>query len=307
MDHTTDMGSEFLTPADLVRTFAARTVRDVVVVSGPDAGEYLQGQLSQNVLRLEVGASAMTLLLQPQGKIDAWMRLSRVDEADYWLDVEAGFGALAQERLQRFKLRVDCTVSRRSEEMVAVRGPAAEAGAEALGFTIDDHAVVVDAHWPVAGFDVIGAATVIPSGLDEAGVDDLEALRIALAVPAMGRELDETTIPAAAGIVEESVDFTKGCYVGQELVARIDSRGSNTPTKLRRLRLGRLDGEQVASAGAIISVDGAEVGVITSVAASPGSEAGLIGLAYIKRAVDMPSNAEVIDDQGRSVAVKLVE
>jgi folate-binding protein YgfZ len=123
-------------------------------------------------------------------------------------------------------------------------------------------------------------------------------MRIRQGRPAMGSELDESTIPAAAGIVDESVDFTKGCYVGQELVARIDSRGSNTPTSLYGLRF---DGPAPA-AGAELLLDGAAVGTVTSVADSP--QAGPIGLGYLKRSVEVPVTLEVAAADGSTVQVE---
>lgn len=113
--------------------------------------------------------------------------------------------------------------------------------------------------------------------------------------------MTESTIPAAAGVVEQSVDFTKGCYVGQELVARVDSRGNNTPTRLYGLRF---DGTDVPAVGAELAVDGSNAGTITSVAVSPAL--GGIGLAYIKRAVAVPASLEVTDESGRVLRAEAV-
>ena len=99
--------------------------RDVVVVSGPDAIGYLQGQVSQDVEALAVGASAWSLVLQPQGRIDAWARISRVADDAAVLDVDAGFGPALVARLARFKLRVKADIEPLPWRCVAVRGPAA--------------------------------------------------------------------------------------------------------------------------------------------------------------------------------------
>ncbi|MEO7429244.1 MAG: hypothetical protein ABIY48_07645, partial [Acidimicrobiales bacterium] len=91
---------------DLRTTLGAAPIRrDVVRVHGPDAVAFLQGQLSQDVAALAVGASAPSLLLQPTGKVDAWLRVTRMGDDDVLLDVEAGFGPAVHERLRRFKLR----------------------------------------------------------------------------------------------------------------------------------------------------------------------------------------------------------
>jgi len=282
---------------------AVLTERDVVDIAGPDAREYLHGQLSQDVETLAEGESRLTLLLQPQGKIDGWLRLSRVGADRYWLDVDPGFGQQALDRLLRFKLRVDAELSLATVPMVAVRGPEVGRWGAAERPTAPPGGAVVDALWPgIEGIDIIGPDAAIPSGIAEAPLDALHALRIRLGIPAMGAELTTSTIPAAAGIVDRSADFTKGCYVGQELVARIDSRGSNTPTKLRAIRF--LDaGAQVPKAGAAIRSGGDDVGELTSVStATAGSP---VGLGYVKRAVDVPAEAEVIAADGSALAVEL--
>ena len=94
----------------------------------------------------------------------------------------------------------------------------------------------------LAGYDLLGADPVAPDGAVAVSQDDYEAARIEAGFPRHGAELDERTIPAEAGLVEASVSFTKGCYTGQELVARIDSRGSNVPRHLRGLLLSRPGG-----------------------------------------------------------------
>lgn len=269
---------------------AVRTTRDVIVAAGADVAGYLHGQLSQNVTGLGVGRSALTLLLQPQGKIDARLRLSRPSADQWWLDLEAGFGEAALARLERFKLRVDAEFTLHSWPMVAVRGPDA-------GSLLDDpdrpdtrgSTLVLDAHWPgVVGVDLLGPNAAIPDGIPEADPEALEALRITVGVAAMGTELTERTIPAAAAVVDDAVDFTKGCYVGQELVARVDSRGSNTPTNLRRITFEDLpDGVDPTAIGLRSGDD--EIGTVTSLAATPSG--GAIALAYVKRAIEVPVSA----------------
>ena len=177
---------------------------DVITVGGTDALDYLQGQLSQNVNSLTVGETRWTLLLQPQGKVEAWMRLHRVDADRLWLVVDAGFGDDALARLERFKLRVDVTMTLDRRVAVGLRGPGSGRAAEQ--FAPDDGVVVVDAGWgPVPGFDLIpdgGEPPVAESESDFGlAVDDqtMELVRVLQGRPSMGRELDASTIPAAAG------------------------------------------------------------------------------------------------------------
>ncbi|MDA3041407.1 MAG: hypothetical protein O3C27_18140 [Actinomycetota bacterium] len=255
--------------------------RDVIEVDGPDAGTYLQGQISQDVLGLDVGASAWSFVLAPQGKVDAWFRVTRTSEHSFLLDLDAGFGDAVLTRLRRFKLRTKADLTLRTARSIAVRGPAATpVGLGGVG--PDDsqpHDRVLPAAWPgIDGFDVLDPShdPAVPFG-DPAA---LLALRIRTGQPAMGAELDEHTIPAEAGVVDASVSFTKGCYVGQELVARVDSRGNNTPRKLLGIRL---HGSEAPLPGAeVVGPDGA-VGVITS---SVATSSGVIAMAYIKRGTD---------------------
>jgi len=279
---------------------------DVITVAGADAVDYLQGQLSQNVNSLTVGETRWTLLLQPQGKIDAWMRLHRVDADRLWLVVDAGFGDDALARLERFKLRVDVTMILDRRVAVGLRGPGSGRAAEQ--FAPDAGVVVVDAGWgPVPGFDLVPDGGEPPDAESESGfglaVDDqtMELVRVMQGRPSMGRELDASTIPAAAGVVDRSVDFTKGCYVGQELVARIDSRGNNTPT-----RLVRVTGSSASmpALGSTLLAGGTEAGTLTSAARS--SSSGFVGLAYVKRAVDVPGQAAVETIDGSTAAVELL-
>src|ERR1700722_5923856 len=106
--------------------------RDVLRVSGPDAVSYLQGQLSQDVAALAVGESADSLILTPQGKLDAFLRVSRIGDEELILDVEAGFGDAVAARLARFKLRVHVDIEPLPWRGVALRGPRAATAAAGL-------------------------------------------------------------------------------------------------------------------------------------------------------------------------------
>jgi folate-binding protein YgfZ len=118
------------------------------------------------------------------------------------------------------------------------------------------------------------------------GLDAYEVRRIEAGLPRMGAELTERTIPAEAGIVEASVSFTKGCYTGQELVARIDSRGGHVPRRLRGLVMPA--GSALPEAGAEIEVGGRARGSVTSAARHP--DGHVVALAYVARDVDPPAD-----------------
>lgn len=229
--------------------------RDFVRVAGPDAVSFLQGQLSQDVAALSVGGSAWSFLLQPQGKVDALVRVNRVADDEVVLDTDAGWGDAVIERLNRFKLRVKAEIEPLPWKCLAVRGVAVDGAVPAFG----------------DGADLIGVDPQVPDGARLGDLAEYEKLRIEHAWPAMGAELTDRTIPAETGIIDRTVSFTKGCYTGQELVARIDSRGGNVPRHLRVLTV-----DPSAAVGDPVVVDGREVGTLTSVA-------GTVALAYVHR------------------------
>jgi folate-binding protein YgfZ len=258
-------------------------------VAGEDAVSFLEGQLSQAVAVLPEGGSTWAFLLQPQGKVVAFLRVLRVGEEEFVLETDAGFGPEVIERLNRFKLRVKADLGPLDWRCVAVRGPRAH--------ELVEGGVVAD--WPgLPGVDLVGQAPAAPDGARPCSMEAYEAVRIEAGIPAMGKELDESTIPAEAGVVDRSVSFTKGCYTGQELVARIDSRGGNVPRRLRGLVF---PGEVAVPSGATLESDGKDVGRVTSVAFSPGV-AATVALAYVRRAVEPPAEVVVRWDGGSSPA-----
>lgn len=219
------------------------TTRDTVRVHGPDAAEYLQGQISQDIDALAVGGTAWSLVLQPNGKVASWFRIHRLGEADFLLDTDPGHADGLIARLERFKLRTDATI-------------------EAV-----DTPIPTPLQWP-------GAADPFD-----------EEQRIRAGMPRMGAELTDETIPGEAGqrVIDLSVSFTKGCYTGQELVARIDSRGGNVPRPVRLLVA-----DAPLTVGAVVTVAGDEVGVVTSAA-------GQVALAPLMRKVEIGDRVEVGD------------
>jgi len=275
--------------------------RDFLRVSGPDTLKFLQGQLSQDV-DLAEGASAWALLLQPQGKMVALVRVARRSEESFVVETDAGWGAAVVERLNRFKLRVKCEIEPLGWRCLAVRGPRAHAAVESGAVTADtgpdtpDATVMtVVADWPgLPGIDIIGPSPAIPPGLRVCSADAYGSVRIEAGIPVMGRELDETTIPAEAGVVDMSVSFTKGCYTGQELVARIDSRGGNVPRRLRGVVLAT---NVLPPPGATVRYADKDVGRLTSVGES--LERGTpVALAYVGRAVEPPAEVMITWDGG---------
>jgi folate-binding protein YgfZ len=260
-------------------SLAVRRPRDVVAVVGPDARTYLQGQLSQDVEALEVGGSAETFLLQPAGKVDAWMRVSRLADDHFLLDVEEGFGPQVVARLTRFLLRTDCTVQEVQWDLLTV------IDAEASAFSPPVGGLALAVEWPgLVAVDLLGPSVELPAGLAEGSSRDWEARRIAAGIPAMGSEMDSTTIPGSTGVVERSASFTKGCYTGQELVARVNSRSAGTPTRIVRA----VGSGPAPAVGSDVTVDSDPAGHLTSVATLGD---GFVALVSVRRAVATPAEA----------------
>jgi len=270
---------------------AYRLGRDFVRLDGPEAASYLQGQCSQDLSGLEVGASADTLLLAPDGKITALVRVLRLDDEVFCLDVDGGHGDAVLQRLARFKLRSRFDLDRLDWSCVALRGPALpERGALRAP-------AVVPFDWNGwRGVDLLGPADSIevPDSVHWCGEPAWEAARIESGIPVMGRELTEGVIPAEAGVVERTVSFTKGCFTGQELVARIDSRGASVPHHLEGLVLAESPHPGVL-VGAELMVEDKDkpVGRVTSAAWCPGV-GSVCALAYIHRSVAVPGQVQVL-------------
>lgn len=246
---------------------AAVIERAFVRVTGPDAETFLQGQLSQD-LGLGTGLS---FLLDPAGKVVAFLRFSPVDDG-FLLDTDPEAGDAVVARLQRFLLRTKAEVARVDDvELVRVFGaapslPALGVPAWAPGHDVHDVLGPVGAVAPV----IASQAAALLDG-------EVERRRILAGVPRSGVDIGPDTIPAEAGrwTIEAGVSFTKGCYTGQELVARIDSRGGNVP---RPLRVLQLDGPVVVGAE-VHDADGEVIGAVTSASAD-------VALAPIARRVE---------------------
>jgi folate-binding protein YgfZ len=216
--------------------------RDVFSVRGDDAEAYLQGQLSQDISALAVGATTDSLLLQPDGKLTALLRVTRADAHAFVLDTDAGFGDTAVARLKKFLLRSKVEIERLEWRCLALRGAGVgQAAAGLLTVLAEAGVMALPFEWNGwSGIDLLGPRDVVldptsgplPEGIISCERDAAEACRIVSGIPAMGSELTDKTIAAEAGLVERTVSFTKGCYTGQELVARLDARGNNVPRRL---------------------------------------------------------------------------
>jgi tRNA-modifying protein YgfZ len=256
----------------MTSVFWVETQRDFVMLEGADAAGYLQSQVTQDLRPLAVGDAAMTLVLAPNGRVEALARVLRSGDHAFVLDVETGAGPSLVARLERFKIRVDARISVIPWRCIAVRG-SAEHVADLGEFPVAG-GVRVPAWWADgSAFDLIGPSVAPPAGVRQGTTDEYETARVEAVWPAWGAEITASSIAAELGVIPVTVSFTKGCYPGQELVERMDSRGAEPPKSIRRISTGGL------RAGDPVVVDGIEVGVVTSVA-------GEYALALVRRGVD---------------------
>ena len=247
----------------------ARRRRDYVGVRGPDATSYLQAMVSNDVEKLGPGESCEALLLTPKARVIAPMIVVRRAADDYLLLTEPGLGERLRAALMRSRFAAKCQIEGERHTSAIVFG-------EADGI-------------PTAEFGS-AAVEVLDADLDCTMADDeLERLRIRAGTPRFGLEIDERVLPAEAGLEVRAIDFAKGCYPGQEPVARQHYRGRVN----RALRVLEIEGREAPPYDAELSHDGKVVGRITS--AAPDGDV-VVALGYVRREV---SSEAVLDVQGR--------
>lgn len=254
---------------------------DLVWFGGSDAIRFLNDLISQEIGTLGPGEVKRSLLLTPQGKLDhiLWV-LRGEDEAG--LVAETGRGEDLAATLGRYRIRVDVEIEPSSADHWLVVGPF---DSELGRWTGDRSNLVADLSWPnVHRALVVRERPDLPS----LEVDDYELLRIEAGEPLMGIDVTDSTIPQETGLVTETISFDKGCFLGQELVARLDSRGGRVNHHLRILRF---EGS-APEADEAVSKDGEQVGVVSSAAKGA-------GLALLKRGVE-PGDLVVVGD-GRAL------
>jgi folate-binding protein YgfZ len=275
------------------RAWVDRSDREFVTVTGPDTFSFLQALVSADLDPLADGDAVHSLLLAPQGKLDVDFRLLRVGPEEAWLDCAPGFGAQLATSLGRFLIRVKAEIADRSGELGMLSRVAdhPEDGDDAV--VVPDGVHRIDTSW---GFDLVGPRTALP--MVDPVVDPVayEAWRIEQAIPVQPADVDENTIPQEAFLEQDAVSFTKGCFIGQELVCRIDSRG-HVNRFLRRV--SDIEGDW-PPVGAEIVVDGKVVGALTSVAPA---ELPTGALGYVRREVEPPKAVELRWTGGSARAV----
>jgi folate-binding protein YgfZ len=312
------------------RTHAAslnRPDRGRLVVSGADRASYLQGLLTNDIEALKPGEGCYAAYLTPQGRMIADLFVYELGDV-ILLTVPLPEKDDVLARLDQFVFSEDVQLGDATDAFhtTAIVGPKAAgllgplvglsgdvlAGLPAHGnrrVTFGDEPAIVTrvADTGVPGFDLHvdrSRSGMLMDALRAAGVEALDsatadALRVEAGIPAFNRDMDQDTIPLEAGIESHAISFSKGCYVGQEVIIRVLHRGHG---RVARKLVGLvLDGESVPSSGASVSVEGRDIGQVTSGVFSPALGRG-IALAYLHRDFLTPGTAVVVGSVHAQVA-----
>ena len=294
--------------------FLERPDRRHIKVHGPETFDYLQGQITNDVEGLAAGEGRYAALLNPKGRILADVRVRAISPQEAWLEVEGAALQTALRELSMYRIGRQVEVADASQERatLSVIGPEAWESLTRAGL-VEGPAPSAEDSWVPAG-DGVAVATdvgvdllIAPAAtgrareaLEAAGVPAVpeaaaEVLRIERGRPRYGVDMSDENLPGEAGIVERAVSFTKGCYVGQEPVARMFHKG-HPNRHLRGLALAA-----PVEPGVGVSVADKEVGRITSAGVSPVH--GPIALAILRREVQPGDELEA----GDGVAARMVE
>ena len=309
-----------LAPTDAYRAMTEgcavvdRSERGKLALSGGEAKEFLQGQVTNDVEGLTPGEGCYAAFLTHKGKMLGDMRV--LDAGDeLLLDCERVALQELFNMIRRFKLGRDVELHKRTVErgLLSLIGPDARRIAGAADLPATEHAhragriggAAVRLIATDLGVDVLCeaedtepvAAALIAAGAVAAGEDAAEVRRVETGRPRYGIDLDDGVIPQEAGLNARAVSFEKGCYVGQETVARLHFRGKPN----RHLRGLRLSG--AAGPGDALRRGEKEVGRLTSVVESP--RHGPIALALVRREAQPGDTVAVGDGDVRAEVVDL--
>jgi folate-binding protein YgfZ len=236
--------------------------RDFVATRGPGAEAFLEAMLSNDVGKLAIGDSCEALLLTPKARVIAPLIVLRRAPDDFLLLTEQGVGERVRTTLLRMRFAARCEIELEEHVSVVVLG-------HADGIPTEDYGVP--------------AVEVLDADLEPTvGEDELEVLRIKAGTPRLGREIDDRVLPAEAGLDRRAIDFAKGCYPGQEPIARQHFRGRIN----RSLRVLGIEGAELPAYDADVVDDGKTVGRVTSASRDGGR---VVALAYVR--AEVPADA----------------
>ena len=291
-----------------------RSARGKLLVRGTEAADFLQGQLTNDIEALEPGEGCYAALLDRKGRMQGDMRVSRLAPTELWLDTEPEALAAVRRHLDMYKIgrEVELEDVGADRAILSLIGPAAievslgaPLGPEYSHRETEIGGVRCRAIATDVGVDLVAGASnasalraaLLSAGAVEVSEDAAEIVRVESGRPRFGREMTTETIPEEAGINERAISFTKGCYIGQETVARLHYKGK--PNRhLRGLRL-----EVPAKAGDVVASSERELGRIGTAVLSPAH--GRIALAILRREAGPGDRATVGDGNGPAQVVEL--
>ena len=284
--------------------------RGRLCLTGADRKRFLHGQVTNNVMDLEVGEGCYAALVTAKGRLQSDLNIYSLAQ-ELLLDFEPGLSGAVVRRLESYIIADDVQVADVAPYygLLTVQGPKSGAVLTSLGWNIhlpakllavssaSDAALgeiycVNQPRGSALGFDLFVPAAALrtvaerllavvhPVGGRAAGWEALEMVRVEAGVPRFGCDMDETNLPPETGIERRAVSYTKGCYIGQEVIARIRTYGQ-VAKALRGLRLSD-QLQELPKRGDKLFCEGKEVGFITSVLASPACQAN-IALGYVRR------------------------
>jgi folate-binding protein YgfZ len=229
--------------------------------------------VSNDVAALDVGASCDALLLTPKARIIATLRILRRAEDDYLLLTEPELGQVVLDQLLRARFAAKAAIELEGHDSYLVVGREATPPSGAWAIPTQDYGV--------PAFEVLDGPDPEGEGLS---AEELEILRIEAGTPRVGSEIDERVLPAEAGLDERAISFTKGCYPGQEPVARLRYRGHAN----RALRVLRVEIAEPPAPETEILHEGRSVGRVTSAVRRDGE---VVALGYVR--TEVPPDAEL--------------
>ena len=257
--------------------WADLTAREQLRVIGPDRVSFVHGMVTNDITGLAEGASCPVAMLTAKGAMVSDGRVLKLKE-ELIVDTGPGQGAAVKAFFEKYLISEDAEVHAAPElAVVALLGPAADRS------LVPEAAVVAVLPGSVGqGLDVLILRAELPkvlealSGIARVSAQTLEVLRVEAGVPLFGTDMTETTIPLEANL-EKSIHYNKGCYIGQEVIARATYRG-----QMNKKLMGVMLGEQVLEKGAELFKEGKRVGRVTSVVRSEKTKQN-IALAYVQR------------------------
>jgi len=254
--------------------------REFVRVHGPDAASYLQAMVSNDVDALGPGDACDALLLTAKARVIAPLVVWRRTADDFLLLTSPGLGERVRATLVRTRFAAKCDIE--LEEHVSTLVVGAEGS----------HGTVVNRDYGVPAYEVVDGDP--PAEARPADPDELERLRILARTPVWEREIDDRILPAEAGLDTRAIDFAKGCYPGQEPIARQHYRGRVN----RSLRVIEADGDVLPAYDAEILWEGNPVGRVTS---AVGNDGRVLALGYVRREVPIDAGLEVDGRRARQL------